>query len=107
MFLCLSLSAGFYSEGDFAPPDGSPLRPPSFRLPPDPRAERAFGARPPPPLSRPDGAPLSLAPLPGAPYPEQEEEEEEDAWRQGPPFPPFTGSSRGGGAPRRVFESEW
>ncbi|XP_041795911.1 latent-transforming growth factor beta-binding protein 4 isoform X3 [Chelmon rostratus] len=102
-------SAGYYSEGDFGPSDGSPPRPPSFRLPVDPRTERAFGARPPPP-SRPEGAPLSLAPLPGAPYQEQEEEEEEEevAWRPGPPFPPFTERSRGGGgAPRRVYERRY
>uniref|UniRef100_UPI0037E812CD latent-transforming growth factor beta-binding protein 4 n=1 Tax=Semicossyphus pulcher TaxID=241346 RepID=UPI0037E812CD len=102
-------STGYYSEGDFGRPDGSLPRPPSFRLPLDPRAERAFGARPHPP-SRADGAPLSLAPLPGAPYQEQEEEEEEEAWRPGPPFPPFTDRSRGGGgggAPRRVYERRY
>ncbi|XP_040901991.1 LOW QUALITY PROTEIN: latent-transforming growth factor beta-binding protein 4 [Toxotes jaculatrix] len=92
---------GYYSEGDYGSPDTSPPRPPSFRLPPDPRAETAFGARPPPP-SRPDGPPLSLAPLPGAPY---EEEEDEETWRPGPPFPPFT--ERGGGAPRRVYERRY
>ncbi|KAG7224436.1 hypothetical protein INR49_015066 [Caranx melampygus] len=74
-------STGYYSEGDYGSPDASQPRTPSFRLPPDPRAETAFGARPPPP-SRPDGPPLSLAPLPGAPYEEQEEEEEEP-WRPG------------------------
>uniref|UniRef100_A0A3B5B1L6 Latent-transforming growth factor beta-binding protein 4-like n=1 Tax=Stegastes partitus TaxID=144197 RepID=A0A3B5B1L6_9TELE len=80
---------GAAGEGDYGPPDGS--RTPSFRLPPDPRAEISFGARPPPP-SRPDGPPLSLAPL---------------TWRPGPPFPPFTGDrSRGGAAPRRLYESE-
>ncbi|XP_041667187.1 latent-transforming growth factor beta-binding protein 4 isoform X3 [Cheilinus undulatus] len=99
---------GYYSEGDFGPPNSSPPRSPPFHLPPDPRTERAFGARPPPP-SRADGAPLSLAPLPGAPYQEQEEEEEEEAWRPGPPFPPFTDRSRGGGggAPRRVYERRY
>ncbi|XP_059187069.1 latent-transforming growth factor beta-binding protein 4 isoform X2 [Centropristis striata] len=106
-------STGYYTEGDYGPPDGSVLRPPSFRLPADPRGERAFGARPPPP-SRPDGPPLSLAPLPGASYEvEQQEEEEEVAWRPGPPFPPFTDRSRGAGAgggaaaPRRVYERRY
>uniref|UniRef100_A0A3P8TW60 Latent-transforming growth factor beta-binding protein 1 n=1 Tax=Amphiprion percula TaxID=161767 RepID=A0A3P8TW60_AMPPE len=99
-------NTGYYPEGDYGPPDGS--RPPSFRLPPDPRAEISFGAQPPPP-SRPDAPPLSLAPLPGAPrYEEEEEEEEEErSWRPGPPFPPFTDRSRGGAAPRRktIFTS--
>ncbi|XP_049432201.1 latent-transforming growth factor beta-binding protein 4 isoform X6 [Epinephelus fuscoguttatus] len=106
-------STGYYSEGDFSPPDGSPPRPPSLHLPVDPRAERAFGAQPPPP-SRPDGPPLSLAPLPGAPYEVEQEEEEEVAWRPGPPFPPFTergrgggGGGGGGGAPRRVYERRY
>lgn len=115
--VCLSCSTGYYSEGDFATPEGTPLRSPSFRLPPDPRAETAFGARPPP--SRSDGAPLSLAPLPEGPYRETGEEEDEEevpSWRQGPPFPPFTGRGRGGagagtGAGGRggppVFESEF
>lgn len=106
----LSASAGFYPERDFATPEGSPLRPPSYRLPPDPRAEVAFGARPPP--SRTDGARLSLAPLPDGLYQETgEEEHEEDvpSWRRGPPFPPFSGRGGGGrgGAPSRVYESEW
>ncbi|XP_053176279.1 latent-transforming growth factor beta-binding protein 4 [Scomber japonicus] len=100
---------GYYSEGDYSPPDGSPPRTPSFRLPPDPRAETGFGARPPPP-SRPDGPPLSLAPLAGDPY-EDEEEDEEEAWRPGPPFPPFTerrgGGGGGEGAPRRVYERRY
>ncbi|XP_038548862.1 latent-transforming growth factor beta-binding protein 2-like isoform X4 [Micropterus salmoides] len=96
-------STGYYSEGDFGPPDGSQPRTPSIHFHPDPRAERAFGARPPPP-SRAEGAPLSLAPLPGAPYQEQEEQEEEEpAWRPGPPF---TERSRGG-APRRVYERRY
>uniref|UniRef100_A0AAQ5YXM0 Latent-transforming growth factor beta-binding protein 1 n=1 Tax=Amphiprion ocellaris TaxID=80972 RepID=A0AAQ5YXM0_AMPOC len=97
---------GYYPEGDYGPPDGS--RPPSFRLPPDPRAEISFGAQPPPP-SRPDAPPLSLAPLPGAPrYEEEEEEEEEErSWRPGPPFPPFTDRSRGGAAPRRLYERRY
>lgn len=107
---CLCISTGFYSERDFATPEGSPIRPPSYRLPPDPRAETAFGARPPP--SRTDGARLSLAPLPDGLYQETgEEEHEEDVpstWRRGPPFPPFTGRGGAGrgGAPSRVYESE-
>lgn len=110
MNLGLSVSGGFHSERDFATPEGSPLRPPSYRRPADPRAETAFGARPPP--SRPDGARLSLAPLPDGLYPETGEEEDEDdvsSWRRGPPFPPFTGRGGGGrgGAPSRVYESEW
>ncbi|XP_077961884.1 latent-transforming growth factor beta-binding protein 4 isoform X3 [Gasterosteus aculeatus] len=90
-------------EGAYQGPE---FRPPSFRPPPDPRAERAFGARPPPP-SRRDGPPISLAPLPGAPYRvEQEEgEEEEGGWRQAPPFPPFT--ERRAGAPRRLYERRY
>ncbi|XP_067363392.1 latent-transforming growth factor beta-binding protein 4 isoform X2 [Channa argus] len=98
-------STGYYSEGDYSPPDGSPPRPPSLHLPLDPRTERAFGARPPPP-SQPDGPALSLAPLPGAFF--QEEEEDEDTWRPGPPFPPFSERGGGGGGrgatPRRVYE---
>ncbi|XP_026173673.1 latent-transforming growth factor beta-binding protein 4 isoform X2 [Mastacembelus armatus] len=97
-------STGFYPEGDYSPPDGSPPR--TFRLPPDPRAERAFGVRPPPP-SQPDGPPLSLAPLPGSLY--EENEEDEETWRPGPPFPPFTDRSvgGGGGAQRRVYERRY
>ncbi|XP_056138750.1 latent-transforming growth factor beta-binding protein 4 isoform X3 [Lampris incognitus] len=98
---------GYYDEGDYAPPDSTPPRPPSFRLPADPRSERAFGVRPPPP-SRPEGLPLSLAPLPGAgPYTqeEEEEEEEEEPWRAVPPFPPFT--DRREGPPQRVYERRY
>ncbi|KAE8294849.1 Latent-transforming growth factor beta-binding protein 4 [Larimichthys crocea] len=100
--------SGFRGRGPvtFSLPDASPPRSPSFRLPPDPRAERAFGARPLPP-SRPYDGPLTL---PGAPYLDQEEEEEEEvAFRPGPPFPPFTERSRGGGggAPRRVYERRY
>ncbi|XP_076845192.1 latent-transforming growth factor beta-binding protein 4 isoform X2 [Brachyhypopomus gauderio] len=58
-------STGRYYEDDY---DTAP-RPP-FGLP-DPRGERAFGARPRPPLT--EARPLSLAPLP--------EEEEEEPWR--------------------------
>ncbi|XP_039986751.1 latent-transforming growth factor beta-binding protein 1-like [Xiphias gladius] len=104
---------GYYSEGDYGSPDGSPPRPPSFGLPADPRSETAFGAQPPPP-SRPDGPPLSLAPLPGGPYEEQEEDEEEEeedeTWRPGPPFPSFTerrGGGGGGGAPWRAYERQF
>uniref|UniRef100_A0A3Q1FGM0 Latent transforming growth factor beta binding protein 4 n=1 Tax=Acanthochromis polyacanthus TaxID=80966 RepID=A0A3Q1FGM0_9TELE len=39
-------------------------------------------------------------------YEEEEEEEEGRSWRPGPPFPPFTDRSRGGAAPRRLYESE-
>ncbi|XP_069578756.1 latent-transforming growth factor beta-binding protein 4 [Brachyistius frenatus] len=93
-------SNGYYSEGDYGPPNGSPPRPPSFRLTPDPRLQ---------------GPPLSLAPLPGARYedPEEEEgeEEEERAWRPRPPFTSFTERSRGGGgggaAPRRLYERRY
>lgn len=88
-------STGYYSEGDFGP-----ARSPTLLLPVDPRAEMAFEAHPPPP-SRRNGPPLSLAP----PYLEEEQEEEE-GWRPGPPFPPFE-RSRGGGAPRRVYERRY
>lgn len=101
--VCPSVSiGGFYP--DFGSPDGSPIRDPSPRLPLDPHADRGFGAWP----SRPDGAPLGLAPLPRRPYQEEEEEqeaEEEVSWRPAPPFPPFPDRSRGG-APRRLYESE-
>ncbi|XP_058489701.1 latent-transforming growth factor beta-binding protein 4 isoform X3 [Solea solea] len=105
---------GFYPEGDYSSPDSSPPRPPSFRLPHDPQAEVAFGARPLPP-SRPNGPPLSLAPLPGARYEEQEEDEEGEEWRPIPPFPPFSerigggggGGGGGRGAPRRVYERRY
>ncbi|KAM9318546.1 LOW QUALITY PROTEIN: latent-transforming growth factor beta-binding protein 4 [Pholidichthys leucotaenia] len=92
----------FYSEADFGPPDGS--RPPSSRLPPDPRADISFG-------SRSEGPPLGLAPLPGVQYDDDDEEEEEERrWRPGLPFPPFRDRSRGGGpggAPRRVYERRY
>ncbi|KAM9852921.1 latent-transforming growth factor beta-binding protein 4 [Aulostomus maculatus] len=94
-----------FGTGYYTPPDSAPPRPPSFRLPLDPRAERAFGARPPPPI-RPEAPPLSLAPLPGGAYEEPEEDEEEETWR-GPPFPPFTERRRGGGAPRRLYERRY
>nr|XP_057935549.1 latent-transforming growth factor beta-binding protein 4 isoform X3 [Doryrhamphus excisus] len=96
---------GYYSERDYGVSDGSPLRPPFPRLPSDPRTERAFGVRPPPP-AQPDAPPLSLAPLPGA-YDLDLEEEEEHSWGPGPPFPPFGDRSRGGGAPRRVYERRY
>ncbi|KAG7252652.1 hypothetical protein CRUP_032461, partial [Coryphaenoides rupestris] len=86
-------------------------------LPPDPRSETSFRARPPPSL--PEGRPLNIAPLPrgGAYVPvggtyvpggrgyhqEEEPEEEEEPWRPGPPFPTFTGR---GGAPQRLYETE-
>uniref|UniRef100_A0A3B3CJF3 Latent-transforming growth factor beta-binding protein 4 n=2 Tax=Oryzias melastigma TaxID=30732 RepID=A0A3B3CJF3_ORYME len=94
----------YFSEGDYGPPDSSAPRTPSFRLPPDPRSEIAFGARPFPP-AQPDGPPLSLAPLPGSPY--EDPEEDEMTWRRGPPFPPFTDRSRGGGGPRRLYERRY
>nr|XP_020478341.1 latent-transforming growth factor beta-binding protein 4 [Monopterus albus] len=94
---------GYYTEGDYSPPDASRPRPPTLHLPPDPREEIAFGVRPPPP-SQPDGPPISLAPLPVAPYEEQDEDEEE-TWRPRPPFPPFTES--GGGAQRRVYDRRY
>lgn len=103
MFVCHS--TGYYSEGDYGPPDSSQSRPPPFGIPPDPRADIGLGVLPPPP-SRPDGPPLSLAPLPGGRYEETEEEEEDRAWRPGPPFPSFTDRSGGGGVPRRLYESE-
>lgn len=102
MFVCHS--TGYYSEGDYGSPDSSQSRPPPFRIPPDPRADIGFGVQPPP--SRPDGPPLSLAPLPGGRYEETAEEEGDRAWRPGPPFPPFTDRSGGGGVPRRLYESE-
>ncbi|XP_024910631.1 latent-transforming growth factor beta-binding protein 1 isoform X1 [Cynoglossus semilaevis] len=104
-FLEPDYNTGFFTEGDYSPPDGTQPRPPSFRIPPDPRSEAGFGAQPLPPL-RPDGPPLSLAPLPVAPYEgSREEEDDEETWR--PLFPPFSERSRGGagvGAPRRVYE---
>ncbi|XP_030599886.1 latent-transforming growth factor beta-binding protein 4 isoform X2 [Archocentrus centrarchus] len=103
-------STGFYSEGDYGPPDSSQPRPPSFRIPPDPRAEIGFGVQP-PPQSQPDGPPLSLAPLPGGRYEDSEDSEEDRTWRSGPPFPPFTDRSRGGGGgggvPRRLYERRY
>lgn len=104
---------GFYPEVDFSTPDGTPIRAPPLHLPLDPRSQRAFVARPHPLLpSQADGHPLRPAPVPGAPYQEEEEEEvEEEEWRQGPPFPPFTergrGGGGGGGIPQRVYESEF
>ncbi|XP_067101951.1 LOW QUALITY PROTEIN: latent-transforming growth factor beta-binding protein 4 [Osmerus mordax] len=91
------LPEGYYDGGDYGSPDSAP-RPP-YRLA-DPRSERAFGARPPPPHPR--GPPLSLAPLPGGPR--YEDEEEEEPWRPGPPF-----SERrpGGEGPRRAYERHY
>ncbi|XP_039478494.1 latent-transforming growth factor beta-binding protein 4 isoform X6 [Oreochromis aureus] len=93
-------STGYYSEGDYGPPDSSQSRPPPFRIPPDPRADIGFGVQP-------DSPPLSLAPLPGGRYEETEEEAEDRAWRPGPPFPPFTDRSGGGGVPRRLYERRY
>ena len=108
----------YYEEGD--------SHPPSFGLPPDPRSETSFGARPPPSL--PEGRPLGLAPLPrggaygprgGAYVPggrayvpgaggyiqeEENVEEEEEPWRPRPPFPGFAGR---GGTPQRLYDSEF
>uniref|UniRef100_A0A9J8CDR0 Latent-transforming growth factor beta-binding protein 2 n=1 Tax=Cyprinus carpio carpio TaxID=630221 RepID=A0A9J8CDR0_CYPCA len=66
----------------------------------EPRGERTFDARPLP--GRPDGAPLSLAPLPeNSPYSEGEGEE---SWRAPPPFPMFPDRREG---PRRVYERRY
>ncbi|XP_031162558.2 latent-transforming growth factor beta-binding protein 4 isoform X1 [Sander lucioperca] len=81
-------STGYYPEGDFGPPDA------------DPRAERGFEARPPPP-AWPDAPPLNLAPYPVELQPDTEDAEE--PWRQGPPFT----ERGGGGAPRRVYERRY
>ncbi|XP_072551408.1 latent-transforming growth factor beta-binding protein 4 isoform X2 [Salminus brasiliensis] len=87
------LGAGrYYEDEDY---DTAPL--PPFGVP-DPRGERAFGARPRPPLA--EGHPLSLAPLP-------EDTEVEDPWRAAAPFPPFTDRRGGGGGPRRVYERQY
>ncbi|XP_015253181.1 PREDICTED: latent-transforming growth factor beta-binding protein 1-like [Cyprinodon variegatus] len=100
-------SPGFYPEGDYSRPDGSPPRAPTFRLPPDPRSDIAFGSRPDPP-SLPNSPPLNLAPLPRSPYGEGEEEDDFRTWRPAPPFPPFTDrSAGGGGGPRRVYERRY
>ncbi|KAJ3590870.1 hypothetical protein NHX12_008818 [Muraenolepis orangiensis] len=111
------MSISYYDDGD--------SRPPSFLLPPDPRSETSFRARPPP--SVPEGRPLSIAPLPGGgayvqrgggyvpggggyvpggqAYRQEEEElEEEEPWRPGPPFPALTAR---GGAPRRLYERRY
>ncbi|XP_043120290.1 latent-transforming growth factor beta-binding protein 4 isoform X2 [Puntigrus tetrazona] len=70
---------------------------PPFGIP-DPRGEQTFDARPLP--SRPNGAPLSLAPLPeNSPYSEGEE-----SWRAPPPFPMFPDRREG---PRRVYERRY
>uniref|UniRef100_I3IXV3 Latent-transforming growth factor beta-binding protein 4 n=1 Tax=Oreochromis niloticus TaxID=8128 RepID=I3IXV3_ORENI len=88
------------TDTDYRPPDSSQSRPPPFRIPPDPRADIGFGVQP-------DSPPLSLAPLPGGRYEETEEEAEDRAWRPGPPFPPFTDRSGGGGVPRRLYERRY
>ncbi|CAL8352205.1 unnamed protein product [Lota lota] len=101
----------YYDDGD--------SHPPSFGLPPDPRSETSFGARPPPSL--PEGRPLSLSPLPrggayvprgGAYVPgegsyiqeEENVEEEEAPWRPRPPFPGFTGR---GGPSQRLYDRRY
>ncbi|KAJ7990338.1 hypothetical protein DPEC_G00299260 [Dallia pectoralis] len=84
----------YYDENPYGLTD-SPPRPPS-RTRPDPRSERAFGARPPPPI--PEGLPLSLAPLPDS----GEEDGGAEPWRWGPPFP-----DRQGPGPWRAFERRY
>ncbi|XP_039503316.1 latent-transforming growth factor beta-binding protein 4 isoform X1 [Pimephales promelas] len=84
----------YYEEDDYESAPGPP-----FGLP-DPRGERTFDARPLPP--RPDGRPLSLAPLPeNSRYHEAEGEE---SWRAPPPFPMFPDRREG---PRRVYERRY
>ncbi|XP_051512932.1 latent-transforming growth factor beta-binding protein 4-like isoform X3 [Myxocyprinus asiaticus] len=84
----------YYEEDDYETAPGPP-----FGMP-DPRSERAFEARPLP--ARPDGLPLSLAPLPdNSPYSEGEEEE---TWRAPSPFPIFPDRREG---PRRVYERRY
>ncbi|XP_016536465.1 latent-transforming growth factor beta-binding protein 4 isoform X4 [Poecilia formosa] len=99
-------SPGFYPEGDYGSPDGSAPRTPALQLPPDPRSDIAFMARPLPP-SRPDPPPLSLAPRPGPPYDDREGGDFR-GWRPGAGLPPFTDSrGGGGGGPRRVYERRY
>ncbi|XP_051580183.1 latent-transforming growth factor beta-binding protein 4-like isoform X2 [Myxocyprinus asiaticus] len=84
----------YYEEEDYETAPGPP-----FGVP-DPRSERAFEARPLP--ARPEGLPLSLAPLPdNSPYSEGEEEE---TWRAPPPFPIFPDRREG---PQRVYERRY
>ncbi|MEQ2197214.1 hypothetical protein XENOCAPTIV_025744, partial [Xenoophorus captivus] len=94
----------------FGQPDeayrGSEFRAPTFRLPPDPRSDIAFGAQPLSP-SRPDSSPRNPAPLPGSSYEDREEEEDFRTWRPGSHFPPFDRSTDGGGSPRRVYERRY
>ncbi|XP_030621883.1 latent-transforming growth factor beta-binding protein 4 [Chanos chanos] len=88
----------YYDGEDYEPAPGPP-----FRVP-DPRSERAFGARPPPPV--PEGRPLRLAPLPeNSPY--REDEEEEEPWRAPPPFPPFPDRRTVGEVPRHLYERRY
>ncbi|XP_073706971.1 latent-transforming growth factor beta-binding protein 4 isoform X2 [Garra rufa] len=85
----------YYEEDDYETAPGPP-----FGIP-DPRGERTFDTRPLP--SRPDGLPLSLAPLPeNSPYSEGGEEDE--SWRAPPPFPIFPDRREG---PRRVYERRY
>ncbi|XP_052008003.1 latent-transforming growth factor beta-binding protein 4-like [Xyrauchen texanus] len=84
----------YYEGEDYETAPGPP-----FGVP-DPRSERAFEARPLP--ARPEGRPLSLAPLPdNSPYSEGEEEE---TWRAPPPFPIVPNRREG---PRRVNERRY
>ncbi|MEQ2171386.1 hypothetical protein GOODEAATRI_010125, partial [Goodea atripinnis] len=99
-------SPGYYPEGDYGSPDSFPPRAPTFRLPPDPRSDIAFGAQPLSP-SRPDSSPRNPAPLPGSSYEDREEEEDFRTWRPGSHFPPFDRSTDGGGSPRRVYERRY
>ncbi|XP_014915219.1 latent-transforming growth factor beta-binding protein 4 isoform X4 [Poecilia latipinna] len=99
-------SPGFYPEGDYGSPDGSAPRTPALQLPPDPRSDIVFMARPLPP-SRPDPPPLSLALRPGPPYDDREGGDFR-GWRPGAGLPPFTDSGGGGGGgPPRVYERRY
>ncbi|XP_047247089.1 latent-transforming growth factor beta-binding protein 1-like isoform X3 [Girardinichthys multiradiatus] len=99
-------SPGYYPEGAYGSPDSFLPRAPTFRLPPDPRSDIAFGAQPLSP-SRPDSSPRNPAPLPGSSYEDREEEEDFRTWRPGSHFPPFDRSTDGGGSPRRVYERRY
>lgn len=91
--ITFSSGSHYYEEDDYESAPGPP-----FGIP-DPRNERAFDARPLP--ARPDGRPLSLAPLPeNSPYSEGEGEE---SWRVPPPFPIFPDRREG---PRRIYDRE-
>uniref|UniRef100_A0A3P8Y7W9 Latent-transforming growth factor beta-binding protein 1 n=1 Tax=Esox lucius TaxID=8010 RepID=A0A3P8Y7W9_ESOLU len=90
----------YYDEDQYGPPD-APQRPP-LRTLPDPRSERAFGVRPPPPI--PEGLPLSLAPLPDSDPYSDEEEGGPEPWRAGPPFSDRQGPGAG---PWGAFERRY